>query len=223
MPRIARVAPGGIIYHVLNRGVGGLKLFRTDRDFAAFHRALLDTLEQVPMRILAFCLMSTHWHLVLWPERDGDLARFMLRLTITHVRRWAEYRKCVGSGHVYQGRYKSFATESDGHLANLIRYVERNALRAKLVSRAEHWHWSSLGQHLLGEKLRIPLCEWPIARRRDWVEWVNRPQTAAEEEAIRRCLRASRPYGSEQWMNKTMKKLGWREPRPPGRPRKRRK
>jgi putative transposase len=223
MPRTARIAPGGIIYHVLNRGVAGMKLFHSNRDYIAFHRALLDTLKHVPMRILAFCIMGTHWHLILWPEKDGDLARFMMRLTITHVRRWVEYRRRVGGGHVYQGRYKSFATESDNHLAKLARYVERNALRARLVKRAEQWRWSSIGQHLLDESLRVPLCAWPIAKRRDWIEWVNRAQRAAEEEAIRRCVRESRPYGSERWVNKTMTKLGWREPQKRGRPRKKKK
>jgi putative transposase len=220
MPRTARIAPGGIIYHVLNRGVGRGMLFRNDADFAAFHRAMLDTLEQVPMRILAFCVMGNHWHLVVWPEKDGDLARFMMRLTIRHARRWLEYRRRVGSGHVYQGRYKSFATESNEHLTNLARYVERNPLRAGLVKRAEQWKHSSLGQRALDAKLRIPLSDWPIPRRRDWVAWVNAPQTPAEVEAIRRCLRESRPYGSDKWIRKTITKLGWREPKKRGRPRK---
>src|SRR5688572_23907653 len=136
MPRSARVAPGGIIYHVLNRGVRQMTLFRSHGDYAAFLRALIDTLEAIPVRVLAFCVMPNHWHLVLWPQRDGELARFMMRLTITHVRRWIEYRKLAGRGHVYQGRYKSFAVEADAHLSNLARYVERNALRARLVRRA---------------------------------------------------------------------------------------
>src|SRR5688500_3765321 len=111
MPRRARIAPGGFIYHVLNRGVGRMTLFRSPRDYAAFLSALIDTLDAVPMRVLAFCVMPNHWHLVLWPARDGDLGRFMMRLTITHVRRWVEHRKLTGRGHVYQGRYKSFAME----------------------------------------------------------------------------------------------------------------
>jgi REP-associated tyrosine transposase len=233
MPRSNRIATGGIIYHVLNRGVGRMTLFRSRGDYLAFLHALVETLDVVPMRILAFCIMPNHWHLVLWPESDGDLARFMMRLTITHVRRWVEYRKAQErntgrdaidghSGHVYQGRYKSFATEHDDHLANLIRYVERNALRAKLVRRAELWPYSSLGQDQLDAPLRVPLTPWPIPRRRDWLAWVNRPQTATEEEAaIQRSIREGRPYGSQKWIGRTMKQLGWREPLPRGRPKKR--
>jgi len=107
MSRVARVAPGGVVFHVLNRGVGRMKLFETDGDYAAFERVLEETLAVRPTRLLAYCVMPNHWHLMLWPRTDGEMADFMQRLTITHVRRWVEYRRVVGSGHVYQGRYKS--------------------------------------------------------------------------------------------------------------------
>src|SRR4051812_39825832 len=111
MPRTARFAPGGVIFHVLNRGVGKMRLFRSDQDYAAFQRCLIDTLAIIPVRLLGYIIMPNHWHLALWPEHDGDLGRFMLRLTITHVRRWVEFRHVVGEGHIYQGRYKSFACQ----------------------------------------------------------------------------------------------------------------
>jgi putative transposase len=209
-----------LVYHVLNRGVGRMKLFRSDRDYAAFMRALIDTLEIVPMRVLFFCIMPNHWHLVLWPERNGELARFMMRLTITHVRRWLEYRGLVGTGHVYQGRYKSFAVEADDHLLRLGRYVERNPLRARLVQRAQDWKYSSLGQAALAAKLRVPLCPCPVDLPAHWITLVNRPQSAVEEEAMRRSIAQDRPLGGERWMNQTMRRLGWREPLKRGRPRK---
>src|SRR5581483_9210058 len=94
MPRSARIAPGGLVYHVLNRGVRRMTLFRSHKDYLAFLHALRETLAAMPtMRLLAFCIMPNHWHLVLWPAKDGDLARFMMRLTITHVRRWIEFRR----------------------------------------------------------------------------------------------------------------------------------
>jgi putative transposase len=86
MPRTARVAPGGMIFHVLNRGVGRMRLFLRDEDFEAFERIIVKTLETRPMRILPYCLMSNHWHLLLWPQEDGDLGAFMQKLTITHAR-----------------------------------------------------------------------------------------------------------------------------------------
>ena len=84
--------------------------------------------------------MPSHWHLVLWPRHDGDLGRFMLRLTTTHVRRWHLYRQSMGDDHLYQGTYnRSFPVQDDTHLLTVLRYVERNALRANLVAREEAW------------------------------------------------------------------------------------
>ncbi len=101
MPRTARVAPGGIVYHVLNRGNEGRKLFESEGDYLAFLRVLRETADEVPVRILAWCLMPNHWHLLLWPRADGQLGRFMQRLTTTHVRRWRLFRHSVGHGHLY--------------------------------------------------------------------------------------------------------------------------
>jgi putative transposase len=222
MPRTARIAPGGVIHHVLNRGVRKMTLFRGRSDYLAFQQCLLDTMRIVPVPVLGYCVMPNHWHLVLLPEHDGDLARFMLRLTITHVRRWSEHRRTVGEGHVYQGRYKSFPCQSDEHAWTVLRYVERNPLRAKLVERAQEWPWSSLGQELLEEKVRLPLASSPPgARRADWIDWVNLPQTPAEESAIVSCIEKSRPFGSDRWLQRAMRTLGWREQKMRGRPKKR--
>jgi putative transposase len=218
MPRTARIAPGGGIYHVLNRGVGKMKLFRGRRDYEAFQRCLLQAVELVPMRVLGYCVMSNHWHLVLWPREDGDLARFMLRLTLSHARRWLIHRGEVGTGHVYQGRYKSFVVQDDDHLATLCRYVERNPLRANLVNSCVDWPWSSAGQSAISDQLRIPITKLPIPRRKDWVAWVDQPQTSAEEAALLRCLKESRPYGSDRWLEKIKRTHGWREPLKRGRP-----
>jgi putative transposase len=223
MPRQARQAPGGLIYHVLNRAAGTGSLFRHEKDFAAFIRTLHQTLEKTPIRLCAFCLMSTHWHLVLWPREDGELARFMQRLTITHVRRWVEHRHRVGMGSVYQGRYKSFPVQDDIHFTSVARYVERNPLRAKMVKRAEDWRWSSLGQllHPSTEQVPlVPLSPWPVARRTDWVKFVNRPQTSAEMVAVAHAMKHNRPYGSERWTAKIEKRLGIGPLRERGRPRK---
>ncbi len=203
---------------MLNRGVGKMRLFRGKQDHEAFQRCLRETLELLPMRVLGYCVMSNHWHLVLWPQGDGDLAKFMLRLTISHVRRWLIHRGEVGTGHVYQGRYKSFPVQDDDHLATLCRYVERNPLRANLVKSCVDWPWSSAGQLALPEQLKIPITKLPIPRRKDWVPWVDQPQTAAEEAALSRCITESRPYGSERWLEKVKKTHGWREPLKRGRP-----
>ena len=105
MPRTSRIAPGGTIFHCLNRGNNRNEIFAADGDFAAFECTLEATLELVPVRLLGYCLMPNHWRLLLWPKKDGDLSAFMHRLTTTHVRRWHRHRHSDGYGHLYQGRY----------------------------------------------------------------------------------------------------------------------
>ena len=139
MPRSARVAPGGLVFHVLNRGNDRRPIFDGPGDYEAFVRILAETQERQPMRLLAYCLMPNHWHLLLWPERGGQLGAFLQRLTTTHVRRWHLHRHSVGRGHLYQGSYKSFPVQDDEHFYRVCRYVERNALRANLVARAQDW------------------------------------------------------------------------------------
>jgi putative transposase len=186
-----------------------MRLFLKESDFAAFERVIAKTLLTRPMRIVSFCLMSNHWHMVLWPEREGDLAAFMQKLTITHVRNWQENRRRVGYGHLYQGRFKSFPIERDGHFYQVTRYVERNALRANLVRRAQDWRWSSLWvrQHGTPEQRGL-LAPWPLAEPADWVHQVNEAQTEAELEAIRRSVIRGQPYGTSLWVQRTAKRLG---------------
>jgi putative transposase len=211
-----------MVFHVLNRGVGKMRLFLKDADFEAFERTIEKTLESRPMRICGYCLMSNHWHFVLWPERDGDMGAFMQKLTITHVRNWQENRKRVGYGHLYQGRYKSFPVESDEHFYQVMHYVERNALRANLVRRAQDWRWSSLWRRVHGTaEDRRWLSKWPLPQPRAWTELVNRPQTEAELSAIHRSVVRGQPYGSAAWVNHTAKQLGLESTlRSRGRPRK---
>ncbi len=167
MPRTARVAPGGMVFHVINRSVGRMPIFESDADYAAFERIIEETLLVSPMRICAYQLMPNHWHFVMWPRRDGELAEFMQRMTITHVRRWKENRGQVGYGPMYQRRYKSFPVESDDYFFQVVRYVERNALRANLVARAEDWRWSSLWRWNSGTAdPKALLSDWPLSRPR---------------------------------------------------------
>lgn len=198
-----------MLFHVLNRGVGRRKLFSKENDFAAFEGLLEQTQESRPMRICAYCLMPNHWHFVLWPEHDGDLAAFMQQLTTKHVRRWQLHRRRVGYGHVYQSRYKSFPVEEEEHFYQLVRYVERNALRAGLCERAEAWKWSSLWRRTCGtaEQKQL-LSAWPVPYPRGWCNLVNDPQTDAELEAIGRCVARGQPLGSANWVRRTAGQLG---------------
>ena len=222
MPRTARLAPGGLVYHVLNRAVARLPLFRKEAVYAAFERVLLQAYERQPTRILAWCLMRNHWHFVIWPRHDGELTAFMRWLAHTHVMRWHVAHGTVGHGPLYQGRFKSFPVQRDAHFLTLCRYVERNALTAGVVERAEDWRWSSLWVRRHGDApLKALLSDWPVDRPRNWVSVVNRPMSAKEHEKIQTCLARNRPFGSETWQTRTANRLDLMPSlRPEGRPRK---
>lgn len=212
MPRSARSAAGGYCYHVLNRGNAKATVFHKPGDYTAFVQAIADASTRLPMRVLAYCLMPNHFHLVLWPQADGDLGRWMHAVMSAHVRRYhAHYQS---SGHVWQGRYKSFPIQEDDHLYTVLRYVERNPLRAKLVRRAENWAWSSLST-----TSTIPLTDWPVTRPADWIDRVNAVQTEAELTAIRTSINRGVPFGQPDWTGATARDLGI-SIRARGRPRK---
>jgi REP-associated tyrosine transposase len=220
MPRRLRCNTGGYAYHVLNRAVGRATIFHKDDDYAAFEKILGEAKDWKPVRLLGYCLLPNHWHLVVWPKRDGDLSEFLRWLTVTHTQRYHAHYHSAGTGPIYQGRFKSFPIEEDEHLLTVLRYVERNALRAGLVRRAERWRWSSLWQRRQGRAGAL-LDEGPLPLPEDWIERVNRPETEAELEALRRCVARGCPYGEESWVGRTAKRLRLESAlRPPGRPKK---
>lgn len=221
MPRSPRSAVGGVVYHVLNRANARMTIFATEGDYQAFEDILADARARTGTRLLAYCVMPTHWHLVAWPRADGELSDFVRWLTLTHTQRWHVHRGSVGSGHVYQGRFKSFPVASDEHLFTVCRYVERNALRAGLVRAAEDWRWSSLWRRVHGSApQRELLSPWPVAPPRGWTRLVNEPQTAAELAGLREAVQRGRPYGGEPWVRRMVTRLGLESTlRPRGRPR----
>lgn len=210
MPRRARSIVGGYAYHVLNRANGRLWLFRKDADFAAFENLLAEAHDRVPLRILAYAVMSNHWHFVVWPKRgrDDEVSEFFRWFTLTHSQRWHAHHGSSGTGHVYQGRFKSFPIAADEHLLAVMRYVERNPLRAGLVRRAEDWRWTSLHrrQHGTSEE-RALLADPPTPLPRDWTRYVNEPQSEAELAALRTCIARGQPYGGERWTEKIARQL----------------
>ncbi len=198
-----------MVYHVFNRAAGRMTLFRHDRDFAAFEKTMREAHERVPLRILSYCLMSNHWHFVVWPRVDGEVSAFFRWLANTHAMRWRVVHRTVGYGPLYQGRFRSFMIRRDEHLLTVLRYVERNARSAELVRRAEQWRYGSLWTRAHGEEtMRRMLCDWPVDRPADWVDWVNAPITKKELERIEVSERRGRPYGDDKWVARTVQRLG---------------
>lgn len=217
MPRRPRRGTAGLVFHVMNRGARRLTLFNETRDYETFLDVLRQATERFDMRLLSYVAMPNHWHLVLWPARDEQLSGFMAWMTATHVRRWHLGHGSVGTGTLYQGRYKAVAVSDDASLFTVCRYVERNPVRAGLVARARDWKWSSAWDMAHG---KAPwLSAWPVDRPAQWDALVDSELPAAELRDLRRAIRRSRPFGSVEWRRETTQRLKWDTGlRPRGRP-----
>jgi putative transposase len=220
MPRPPRADEAAQLYHVLNRANGRRRIFRRKADYEAFERVLGEGLARYAVELFCYQLMPNHWHLVLSPRRDGEMSRFLRWVTATHTMRYHAHFHTSGEGHVYQGRFKSFPIQDDAHFLVVCRYVERNAVRAQLVRRAEEWRWGSLWRWLqASEPSPRLLSAWPIPRRPHWTAHVNEPLTAGELDRVRRSAQRCAPYGETSWIETTARRLGLGSTlRPRGRP-----
>jgi putative transposase len=200
----------------MNRGNGRRTVFHKDGDFDAFRKLLGEAAARTDMRLLAYCLMPNHFHLTLWPRRDGDLSDYMMWLLTAHVRHYHQHYH--SSGHVWQGRFRAFPIEEDDHLLTALRYIERNPVRAGVVASAQDWLWSSAAPATALQPIIDP---GPVIRPEHRLDQVNVPQTEAEVERLREHLRRNRPYGHPNGMEQTAKRLGLEASlRPRGRPKK---
>ena len=222
MPRTARIAPGGLVHHVLNRSVGRTRLFASGAEFEAFERVMIEAHERHPIRILSYCILSNHWQFVVWPEEDGQVSAFFRSLAQTHAMRWRVAHPNVGYGRLYQGRFKNFAVQCE-HLLTVLRYVERSALSARLVARAEDWRWSSLWARKHGDRaIKAILSTWPVRRPANWIARVNTALSAKELGRLRASIERGRPFGQDDWVKRTVSELKLEHTiRPRGRPPKR--
>lgn len=218
MARTARASVGGICYHVINRGNGKAEVFHKPEDYQRFTEMIRESCERLPMRVVGWCLMPNHFHLMLWPFEDGDLSRWMQWLMTSHVRRYHQHYQ--SSGHIWQGRFKAFPIQGDMHYLTVLRYVERNPVRAGLVGRAEEWRWSSL--HSFGSHPTVRLLvPGPVSRPEDWLALVNETQPESELSQLRTCVNRGQPFGSTAWIGRVASRLGLEATiHPRGRPRK---
>ena len=209
MPRTPRADEAGGLYHALNRGNSRAAIFRKEADYEAFERILSEGLARYPVQLFCYQLMPNHWHLVLRPTQDGEMSRFLRWVTATHTMRYHAHYHTSGTGHVYQGRFKSFPIQDGAHFLTVCRYVERNALRAELTARAEDWRWGSLWRWQQSvEPVPALLSPWPIPRSPHWLARVNEPLTDRELIALRRSAQRGSPFGDSAWIESTAQRLG---------------
>ncbi|MFB0527135.1 MAG: transposase [bacterium] len=219
MPRITRGLVDGFVYHVLNRGNGGRGIFNKDQDYRAFADLIKEAKARYAIKIFAYCLMPNHFHMVVAPIRAEELSKGMQWLMTSHVRRYHQHYGT--SGHIWQGRFKSFIIQQDNHLLTVLRYVEGNPVRAGVVNSAKDWLWSSHGE-TISEKSRLLLDEIPIELPEDWNGYVDEPLTENELEKLHQSVNRQSPYGTSAWQIEVSKELRLESTlRPRGRPRNR--
>jgi len=197
--------PGGLCVHVVTRGNARATVFHSDDDYAIFMQLVSAAQGRVRLELLAWCLMPNHLHLVMRPLADGDLARFMHWLLTTHVQR---HRVRHGTtGRVWQGRYKAFPIQADAHFLTVLRYVERNPVRAGLVDCALEWRWSSARERQAASGEHGLLAPSPVPLPSPWLDWVDKPLTGAELANVRTSIRRDRPLGDSAWTRELANRL----------------
>lgn len=205
MPRIARGLNDGFFYHVLNRGNSREEVFHKQGDYYSFVKLLTESLEQFDVRIFAYCLMPNHFHMLVVPDKGEDLSKFMQWLTTSHVRRYHQHYGT--SGHVWQGRYKSFIVQNDVHLLTVARYIEGNPVRSGLVKSAKEWRWSSHRDRLKGSGGGI-ISELPITLPDDWSSYTDLPLTSSDLARLHKGVNRHAPFGMKEWVHKTSEQFG---------------
>jgi putative transposase len=190
MPRIARALIDQGIYHVINRGNARQDVFHKEKDDESFVELLREARDRWPVKILAYCIMPNHFHMAPVPEQAEYLSPWMQWVMTSHVRKY--HRHYGSSGHVWQGRYKSFIIQD----VMVLRYIEGNPVRAGIVKSAKDSSWSSHRENAGITEKRLT-GEIPIVLPTDWTSYVDEPMTAYELERLRECARRQAPYGND--------------------------
>jgi putative transposase len=218
MPRTSRRLAGGLIYHLINRGNDKKVVFHKRLDYEAFLDLMAMAKERCPLKLFAYCLMPNHFHFVASPGDGDTLSSWMQWLMTTHVRRYNRHYE--RSGHLWQGRFKSFPVQDDDHLLVLMRYVEGNPVRSGLVLTASDWKWSSHGENT-GALSRHLTDEAPRVLPENWTRYVDTPWTSKTLEDVRQCVNRQAPFGANGWRTEISRKFNLESTiRPKGRPKK---
>jgi len=208
MPRQPRLDIAGEIYHVINRANARMQIFNRPGDYKAVINTLLEIKTKIPLQIYSFCIMPNHWHFAVKPNQDGDMGRFFGKFTQAVTQRWHAYHHTAGSGHLFQGRFKSFLVENDAYFLQLMKYIEANPLRAKLVERAEQWQWGSLNIRNINSSLASSLLDsWPLDMPTGYLVQVNQPLPKAVHERITHSIVKSTPLGGDEWVLRKVKEF----------------
>ena len=218
MARFARVVALETPHHITQRGNDRRLVFAEPVDYSVYLQLLHHYARLHRLRLLGYCLMPNHVHLVAAPGRPESLGRTMKAV---HGR-YAAYSNAqqAACGHVWQGRFYSCPMDT-AHLWAALRYVERNPVRAGLCRVAAEFPWSSAAVHCGVNPYRewLDLEVW----QQQWTchSWAEHLMGSAleMEEAVRRNTHSGRPLGGVEFVERLERSLGRRlAPQRGGRP-----
>jgi putative transposase len=195
MPRRRLAGCGGFVFHVMNRSAKQLTLFDEPGEYGMFLQVLAEAESACPIRLLEYCVMPNHWHLLVWPERDDQLTPFMRWITGVHAQRWRQARGQPGKGAVYQGRYRWVAVQGGEHYDVARRYIQQNPVRAHLVARPGDWPWSSASDKPVA--IRPALARGPLSMEGQQPSTGRLTDEAAQQ--MRASLKGGQPFGDPAW------------------------
>jgi len=207
MPRIARLSAEGYPHHITQRGNNREKVFLDDEDRVFYLDALEQYKDKYGIKILAYCLMGNHIHILAVPKRETSLARGIGGTNLLYT----QYinRKYKRSGRLWQNRFFSTIVEEEPYLWAVVRYIERNPVRAKLLKKAEDYPWSSARAHVLGIKDNVLSGEsWLDEREIKSYREFLRQEDAEMNASIRLATSTGRPLGNDMFIKKLEKILG---------------
>lgn len=217
MPRMPRGDAAGEIQHIISRGNGRMAVFHDVEDYVKFLDLLKTYKNLHHIELYAYCLMPNHFHLALSGQEAGSTSVFMQKLMTSYVR--YHHHKYQASGHLWQGRYKSFLVQKEGYLWMLLRYIEANPVRAGLTKDAKEWHYGSLAERTKQVSRKL-LNEAPFKLPDNWAEEVNISLEPSLLENIRTSVNRQAPLGDDTWCWKQARQYGLEASlRPVGRPR----
>ena len=190
MPRKLRIVVAGAVYHVVNRGNDKRVVFPEVAYYDQFVELLREGRDYAPVTIIGYCLMPNHFHLMLRPETEDALSAYMHWVAGSYACDFRRRTHTRGFGHVFQRRFWGAPVCDETGFLAVLRYVEANALRARLVTRAQNWNWTSLNDRQRTSPLIIDPS--PVSLPADWTDWVNLGQEEFVLEMIRQDLRKMR-------------------------------
>lgn len=205
MARAKRCFIDNGMYHIINRGNGKQTVFLKEEDYQAFKEMLAESRVRFSIKLYAFCLMPNHFHFVAQSAQAELYSEWMHWLTTTHAKRYLKHYG--GSGHVWQGRFKSFLIDENEYFLTVLRYVESNPVRAGLVETAGFWKWSSFAERFQENENNL-IEKSSLVSPSFWAEWVGQALSEAELNSIRNCVKRQIPYGRRSWQEKVCKILG---------------